>query len=396
MTTVTLTTASVSPWTCPANVISVQVECWGGGGKGGGISASTGAAGGGGGGAYAKLNAFATIPGNTYAFVVGTGSTSAGAAGVASQWINTTTLNANGGFSVAPNAATGVPGGQAGTTGNVANTGGTGGTGSGTNAGGGGEAAGAAGAGNNAVGSVGGTGQPDGGDGGAGRTGTTGGGTVGSGPGGGGGGAMRTTSGTSLSGNGADGQIILTFTANAIAGTTALSFDGQGTLAGLGSLAGESDMALGATGLLSGVGSLSGEADLIIGITGALSQNVTPTAPAVVDAGARRRRTIYFVTIDGRRFECASLGEALELLRQAKELAQRYAAKKVSQNVTEPTPLKAPVIVVSSRELRAPALQIQREIANIYAEAFRDAEIRMFMALDQRKRDDDDAILLLM
>ena len=91
MTTETLTTASVSPWTAPAGVTSVQVEMWGGGGKGA-TRTTNGGGGGGGGGAYAKLNAYPVTPGLTYAFQVGNGSaTTISGSDDDSWWIDTAT-----------------------------------------------------------------------------------------------------------------------------------------------------------------------------------------------------------------------------------------------------------------------------------------------------------------
>ncbi len=75
------TAEGVASWTCPANVASVQVECWGGGGAGGaawrnGQSSGVATAGGGAGGAYAKLSSYVVIPGNTYFINVGSGGVS--------------------------------------------------------------------------------------------------------------------------------------------------------------------------------------------------------------------------------------------------------------------------------------------------------------------------------
>ncbi|MBJ7285211.1 MAG: cadherin-like beta sandwich domain-containing protein, partial [Akkermansiaceae bacterium] len=70
------TLSGASTWICPANVHSVQVQCWGGGGAGGSAKRGTSSAatgGGGAGGAYAKLNYYAVDPGATYFLSVGDG-----------------------------------------------------------------------------------------------------------------------------------------------------------------------------------------------------------------------------------------------------------------------------------------------------------------------------------
>ena len=70
------TVSGASTWICPANVHSVQVQCWGGGGAGGSAKRGTSSAatgGGGAGGAYAKLNYYAVDPGATYFLSVGDG-----------------------------------------------------------------------------------------------------------------------------------------------------------------------------------------------------------------------------------------------------------------------------------------------------------------------------------
>lgn len=124
------------------------------------------------------------------------------------------------------------------------------------------------------------------------------------------------------------------------------------------------------------------------------------------DAGSRRyRRYLYFVTIDGQQFECNSVPEALALLAKAKETAKKLAedqalwsvnqVKELGSAWNKPT-LRAPIITVSSRELRSAASQTKREIVDIYAKELQHAEIRMLLELSQRAQDDEDSIILLM
>jgi hypothetical protein len=72
----TYTVAGSATWTCPPNVDSVIVECWGGGGAGGGAQRNSGSGsctgGGGAGGAYSKTTV-SVSPGLSYSLYVGEG-----------------------------------------------------------------------------------------------------------------------------------------------------------------------------------------------------------------------------------------------------------------------------------------------------------------------------------
>jgi hypothetical protein len=96
---------------------------------------------------------------------------------------------------------------------------------------------------------------------------------------------------------------------------------------------------------------------------------------------------MYFISIDGRRFECGDIAEALNLLKFAQDLATRYAELKLSQNVT----LTVPKITVSSRKLRRQASQTMTNIKDIYV----NAEIKQLMTIDIVKQDNIDSLLLL-
>jgi hypothetical protein len=104
----TKTYSSSGTFTPPAGVTTVTAECWGGGGKGG-TRSTFGAAAGGGGGAYSKGTA-TVVAGTAYTVTVGTGSTTV-AAGLDSWFVNTTTVLAKGGSSVADNVNTSGLGG---------------------------------------------------------------------------------------------------------------------------------------------------------------------------------------------------------------------------------------------------------------------------------------------
>jgi hypothetical protein len=214
-TTVTLSTGTTS-WTVPAGVTTITVEAWGGGGKGG-ARTTNGNSGGGGGGAYAK-KVLTVIPGNNYNLTVGAGSTTT-AAGGDSWFQNSSTILAKGGNSAANNAATGATGG-AGSPTSIGDAGyifagGNGATGSGTFGGGGGSSAGTVTPfiGINATNATGAsaTSGGGGGNGGNGRSGSQGNGSTGSVPGGGGGGSYQSSIGPRNGGNGAAGQIIISY-----------------------------------------------------------------------------------------------------------------------------------------------------------------------------------------
>ena len=199
-------------WVCPYGVSSVTVETWGGGGAGGGCTNKAG--GGGGGGAYTTT----TLPvsyGNSYNYVVGTGgvgAATAGPAGGASSFNAVCVANggAGGGLGTTTDGAGGIGG-----TGTYA-----GGNGAAavyaTGSGGGGGGAGSSAAGGNASGMTGGTGGATGGGAGAAGRNTNGNGAAGSTLGGGGSGA-KNTGGAKLGGNGADGQVKITYTINCLA-----------------------------------------------------------------------------------------------------------------------------------------------------------------------------------
>ncbi|MEI8049026.1 MAG: hypothetical protein WCI92_16710, partial [Bacteroidota bacterium] len=191
----------------PVGVTCLQVETWGGGGSGSTLN-TNGNGGGGGGGAYSR-SVLSVVPGNSYNFYVGAGSTTI-TNGEDSYFINSSTLMAKGGGSVANNTATGATGGSANSgVGDFKKNGGRGADGSGTYGGGGGSSAGTILDGATATNQTGATAPSGGGNGGNGISGTQGNGSNGSSPGGGGGGSYKTGPGTRTGGSGADGKVII-------------------------------------------------------------------------------------------------------------------------------------------------------------------------------------------
>ena len=182
----TFTDNASGTWVVPTGVTSISVQAWGAGGAGGGSTTNGSGGSGGGGGAYA-INTFAVTPGQNINYTVGTAGAGSNGAGTAGNDTTILALTARGG------------------TGGGANQGaiGTGGT--------------ATGGSTNTTGGNGLVGTAIGGNGGNGANGGAGGAGVNGGPGlpgntpGGGGGAER-QGGGSAGGNGAVGQITITWT----------------------------------------------------------------------------------------------------------------------------------------------------------------------------------------
>ena len=185
MTTWTLTPASVSPWTVPAGVTAIQVECWASGGGGSGAFGS-----GGGGGAYARKNSYAVTPGTTINFTCPSGGAS-NSDGSDCWFASTSVVLAKAG-KAGQSPGTGLGGSATSCVGDAVFSGGNSGTTNGAQKTGGGSSAGTGAAGNNALSntqSVGATAPSGGGNGGDG--GDSGSSTAGAVPGGGGGGDSR-------------------------------------------------------------------------------------------------------------------------------------------------------------------------------------------------------------
>jgi hypothetical protein len=204
-----ITFPTTTTWICPAGVTQITIEAWGGGGAGGGATGFPSAGGGGAGGAYVKNTTLSVTPGSSYNVTVGAtkiGTTNTVQNGNPSSFALTATpavllINAvggNGGLvsslnntSVAGGAAV-ATGNTGGTTSNIYGLDGLTGTGTAGSRGGNGGASGGG-----AAGGIGSTTDANG------ATGTT--------FGGGGAGGKTTTSTDRSGGNGAAGQIIITF-----------------------------------------------------------------------------------------------------------------------------------------------------------------------------------------
>ena len=191
-TTRTLTFTSPGKWTVPADVTEITVEAWGAGGAGGGSTSNNAGGGSGGGGGGYCINVFTVTPGQTINYTVGAGGTGSNGNGTSGDTTLILSLQANGGGGGGANMGTIGSGGTAsGGTTNITggsglkgkrNTGGNGGTGA------------SGGAGGNGVSNE--DGEP------------------GTAPGGGGGGGEVRGAAPYAGGNGADGQIRITYTSS--------------------------------------------------------------------------------------------------------------------------------------------------------------------------------------
>jgi len=116
------------------------------------------------------------------------------------------------------------------------------------------------------------------------------------------------------------------------------------------------------------------------------------------DAGRKRYRDIYRVTIDEQVFEFRTFGAAVEFLEQAKLAAARLAAQKVaeaSEKAEIPT-FDLPKIKISSRDLRPYVSATKAEISRTYRQAAIDAEIAVLMEMQAKSEYNEDVIWFLM
>ena len=197
----TYTTTGAGTWIAPCGVTSVTIEAWGAGGSGGGTTANTSLGGGGGAGGTYVRSIITVVPNTTYNLYVApttVGTNAAGAKGQGSWFINNTTLFAEGGNGgAAPNGALGAAGGAGSITSSIGTV----------------RTAGADGANGTAlIGGAGGDGSTGGGAGGALRNSGGGNGRNGNAIAGAGGGAFVDDNINRTGGNGARGEIRITYT----------------------------------------------------------------------------------------------------------------------------------------------------------------------------------------
>ncbi|MEW5675007.1 T9SS sorting signal type C domain-containing protein [Flavobacterium enshiense] len=199
-TTDNITTVGSGTWTVPAGVTSITIRAWGGGGAGGGSTTDNKGGSGGGGGGH-TTNTFTVTPGQVIPYTIGAGGTNTvGGAGTSGGNTTILTLTANGGVGGGADKSTPGAGGTA--TGGTNTSGGNGSIG-------------------NTKGNAGGNGAATGGTGGAGNV-SDNPGNPGNAPGGAGGGGEH--NGASVAGgNGARGEIRITYTSTPCVSATTLA-----------------------------------------------------------------------------------------------------------------------------------------------------------------------------
>lgn len=111
-----------------------------------------------------------------------------------------------------------------------------------------------------------------------------------------------------------------------------------------------------------------------------------------------------YVEIDGQEFDVESIQHAQALLDQAKAIARQVAPQKAEERLTvhlatnsriRPK-IERPQIVTHNPELHVIVAQTREVISNVYKAAYRDAEIRLRMALKQADDDSDDEDLMML
>ncbi len=215
--TTTQTLTSSGSMVIPCGITSITVQCWGGGGAGGGATSNNSAGGGGAGGAY-SYSVIGVTYGQTITYVIGgggNGDTGTGNSGGSSSFGGVIATGGAGGGRGNSNNTSGNGGtaSSAGSVGSTIFTGGDGGTGSlGTSSGGGGGSAGTGANGTSGLLAVAGIGGLNGGGNGGAGGGSNSNGSNGAIPGGGGGGARRGNNNDRDGGNGARGQIVISYT----------------------------------------------------------------------------------------------------------------------------------------------------------------------------------------
>lgn len=139
---------------------------------------------------------------------------------------------------------------------------------------------------------------------------------------------------------------------------------------------------------------------------GSLDFAITQAAIAgPTPAGSSRKRRRYFVEIDGQHFLVDSPDEARQLLNSAYSLAEKAASDDAERVVSAALPrIRAlgkvePVTLAPKIETNVQTPEVHRikaEISRIYAEAARNAELRLLMAMQELQDDEDETEELLL
>lgn len=208
-------------------------------------------------------------------------------------------------------------------------------------------------------------------------------------------GALAATSGAVF---GESGALI---GAGALSSTSGALFDESGTLIGAGALAGTDGLTFGESAIpdtgISGTDGLTFSSSATLLGDGALSgtgtfqflgqagPNEIVVPQAEVPAGRARRRTVFFIEIDGQRIECNSLAEALKLLRQTKTEAKEAI-------VRQEIPAPPPIITTPHKELRFEVKRVNRDLDRTYKRILRNIDVSLLA----RRQEEEDTLLLFL
>lgn len=129
----------------------------------------------------------------------------------------------------------------------------------------------------------------------------------------------------------------------------------------------------------------------------------TPVPPQTLTQtpAGRKTRQRYYVEVDGQTFVVKSAAHARALLDRAKELAVSAAKEQAQAVVAKRDPAAK---VIKRIKLQKPVIRTDaplnlqsyyRDIAQIYNEAARNAELFLLMQRKLDEEDDDDALLLV-
>src|SRR6185312_14539110 len=195
------------------------------------------------------------------------------------------------------------------------------------------------------------------------------------------------------------------FAAGTLVPTPQLGLTGTAATFSPGSLSAAIDTALLGQQALFAPGQLGIQGDVTVALTGQAAVftagQLTVSGAVSQDAGGRIRPTIYFIEVEGKRFEAPTLADALNILAKVKSLAKQHAldvaraaTSKAKPNKPVP-PIRIPKIK-GSEVLREAAAETQKEVRAIYESALRDAEIGMLIEIAKRRDEEEDTILLLM
>jgi hypothetical protein len=118
-------------------------------------------------------------------------------------------------------------------------------------------------------------------------------------------------------------------------------------------------------------------------------------------AGRPRRRRKYFVEIDGQSFPVDSVAEAQALLEQARQIAPQHAEQEAEAAVQQAQVTGEPIRIVipkisASKALQPVVREHKAELARIYSEANKRANLELAMRAALEEEEDEAITVLLL